>query len=94
MELQTEFEESRGITRISVEHGFAQVHVSRIPAESRLSERTRILGLVAEAGINVRFPKLTPSGLLFLIATTDVPAIEKVLIACVEPPSASSGSQA
>jgi len=75
----TEFEERRGITRISVELGYVQVHISRIPAESLDQERFTVLSLIAGVGINMRFPKLTPSGLLFLVREENACLLNKCL---------------
>jgi len=78
---ETEFEKKRGVSRVEVRHGFAQVHVSRITSEV-MTERLRILGLVAQAGISIDFLKLTPSGMSFLVPEQTAELMDKTLSAC------------
>ena len=63
---ETEFEKKRGVSRVEVRHGFAQVHVSRIPVNV-MGERLKVLAAVAAVGISIDFLKLTPSGMSFVV---------------------------
>jgi aspartokinase len=75
---QIEFEKPRGISRVDVRSGFAQVQISGLPnplAECRLAA----LKAVAEAGIGIDFLKLTQSGLSFMIAESQSGLAEKAL---------------
>ncbi len=78
---ETEFEKRRGVSRVEVRHGFAQVHISRIPNDV-MTERLRILDLVAKAGISIDFLKLTPSGMSFLIPEPTAHQMDLVLEPC------------
>jgi len=63
---ETEFEKKRGVSRVEIRHGFAQVHVSRIPGNV-MAERLKVLASVAAVGISIDFLKLTPSGMSFVV---------------------------
>lgn len=63
---ETAFEKARGINRVEIRGGFAQVHVQSLPDPVEAS-RLRVLDAVAEAGVSLDFLKLTASGMLFLI---------------------------
>jgi aspartokinase len=78
---ETEFEKRRGVSRVEVRHGFAQIHVSRIPSDV-MSERLRILEKVATAGISIDFLKLTPSGMSFLVPEQTAELLEQTLQSC------------
>lgn len=75
---ETAFEKQRGISEVDVRGGFAQIHVSRLPAPL-VENRLGVLKAVAEADISVDFLKLTPSGLSFLIADANSADIDEVL---------------
>jgi aspartokinase len=75
---ETEFEKRRGVSRVEVRHGFAQVHVSRITSDV-MGERLRVLGVVGEAGISIDFLKLTPSGMSFIVPESEGDVVEKAL---------------
>lgn len=62
----TEFEKRRGISRVEVRHGFAQVHVSGVGPDV-MPGRLSALQAVADGGISLDFLKLTPSGISFLV---------------------------
>lgn len=62
----TEFEKPRGISKVEVRTGFAQVHVSRLKGNI-MDERLRVLKAIADVGISIDFLKITPSGLSFLV---------------------------
>src|SRR5690349_1864487 len=62
----TDFEKRRGVSRIEVRDGYAQVHASRIP-EPIMEGRLEVLQTVADAQVSIDFLKLTPSGISFLI---------------------------
>lgn len=63
---ETEFEKRRGVSRIEVRHGFAQVHVSQIDGDV-MQARLYVMQAVADAGISIDFLKLSPSGMSFLV---------------------------
>jgi aspartokinase len=63
---ETAFEKKRGVSKIEVRRGFAQVHVSGI-TESLVSARLRALKAVGDIGVSIDFLKLTPSGLSFMV---------------------------
>lgn len=79
---ETEFEVRRGISRITLEPGYAQVHVSRIPDESLHLERLRVLRMLADNGVSAKFPKLTPSGISLTISEDYAEQVEKALNSC------------
>lgn len=75
----THFEERRGTIRVSVEHGYAHIHVSQLPAANQAADRLAILSRVAEAFVHVRFPKFTPSGLSFLVLESEAERIAEAI---------------
>ncbi len=75
---ETEFEKRRGVSRVEVRNGFAQVHVSRV-MEELMPQRLRVLAAVASVGISIDFLKLTPSGMSFLVPEQDANAVESAL---------------
>jgi len=76
--LETIFEKRRGVSRIEVRHGYAQVHVSRIESKV-MEERLRILTAVADAEVSIDFLKLTPTGLSFMVPEARAGAVEEAL---------------
>jgi aspartate kinase len=64
---ETEFEKRRGISRMEIRRGFAQVHVLGLAGDLH-SGRLEVLRAIAIADISIDFLKLTPSGLSFLIS--------------------------
>ena len=78
MTRETDFEKQRGVSRVEVRDGFAQVHVSRL-AEPLMESRLAVLKSVADTNVSIDFLKLTPSGLSFLIAETQGKEIEAAL---------------
>src|ERR1700678_4508131 len=64
---ETAFEERRGVTRISVERGLAQIHVSRLAEASLTEDRLNAFLRISGADIRPRFPRFTPSGASFLV---------------------------
>jgi aspartokinase len=78
MTRETDFEKPRGVSRVEVRDGFAQVHVSRLQ-EPLMESRLTVLKLVADTNVSIDFLKLTPSGLSFLIAENQTEAIESSL---------------
>lgn len=81
MATETDFEKRRGVSRIEVRDGFAQVHSSRI-AEPLMEGRLSVLQRVADARVSIDFLKLTPSGLSFLIPEAQSQAVEHALKDC------------
>ncbi len=63
---ETEFEKRRGVNRLEVRHGFAQVHVSALTGDV-MRGRLLVLQAVADSGISLDFLKLSPSGMSFLV---------------------------
>jgi aspartokinase len=75
---QTEFEKPRGVNRVEVRDGYAQVHVSQLGAplaESRL----QALRAVASASVSIDFLKLTQGGLSFMVPEGSTGAVEPSL---------------
>src|SRR5579863_2742492 len=81
MATETDFEKRRGVSRVEVRDGFAQVHVSRIQ-DHLMEGRLSVLQCVAEAQVSIDFLKLTPSGLSFLIPEGQSEAVEQALKKC------------
>ncbi len=75
---ETEFEKRRGVSRIEVRTGFAQVHVSEIAAPAMVG-RLKVLKAVSEQQVSIDFLKLTPSGLSFLVSEDRAGAVQTVL---------------
>jgi aspartokinase len=75
---ETVFEKERGVSRIEVRHGYAQVHVSELPAPVPAS-RLEVLRAIAEAQVSMDFLKLTPSGMSFLVPEDRAEAAERAL---------------
>src|SRR5579872_2668374 len=75
------FENRRGVSRVEVRDGLAQVHASRI-AQPLMEGRLSVLQCVADARVSIDFLKLTPSGLSFLIPEGQSAAVEAALKAC------------
>ena len=63
---ETEFEKRRGINRVEVREGFAQVHISDL-TEPLNDNRLKILESAKNAKISLDFLKLTPDGMSFLV---------------------------
>jgi aspartokinase len=76
--LETIFEKQRGISRIEVRDGFAQIHVSRIERRV-MEERLRVLAEVAETDVSIDFLKLTPSGMSFIVREDQSRIVEEAL---------------
>ena len=75
---ETEFEKRRGISRIEVRHGFAQVHISQIGGDV-MSGRLYVLQAVADAGFSIDFLKLSPSGMSFLVPESEAENIQAAI---------------
>lgn len=76
--VETEFEKRRGISRVEVRDGYAQVHVSNL-AEPVAASRLAALAAVSEAGLSLDFLKLTPRGLSFLVREELAPNVSAAL---------------
>jgi aspartokinase len=76
---ETAFEKRRGIGRVEIRDGFAQVHVSQL-AEPLMESRIAILTLVNDAKISLDFLKLTQSGMSFLVKEEYAPTIDQILV--------------
>ncbi len=74
----TDFEKRRGVSRVEVRDGYAQVHASRMP-EPIIEGRLAVLQTVANASVSIDFLKLTPSGLSFLIQESQAKPVEDAL---------------
>jgi aspartate kinase len=77
-QLETIFEKRRGISRVEVRNGFAQVHVSQIEAHV-MEARLQVLAAVADSGISVDFLKMTPTGMSFMIQEDEAARLEETL---------------
>lgn len=92
MAVETDFEKKRGVSRIEVRTGFAQVHVSRL--DGNLSEaRIQVLSSLGEANISIDFLKLTPSGISCLVKEEAEAAAKQALEKCGVYYSARAGRQ-
>lgn len=78
---ETEFEKRRGVNRLEVRHGFAQVHVSGMGGDV-MQGRLAVLQAVADAGISLDFLKLSPLGMSFLVPEDRADDVGDVLTAC------------
>jgi len=67
---ETEFEKQRGISRVELRRGYAQVSISGIN-DAVDQGRLSALELMKNSGINIDFLKFTPDGLSFLVADAD-----------------------
>ena len=77
----TDFEKRRGVSRVEVRDGYAQVHASRMP-EPIIEGRLGVLQIIAEASVSIDFLKLTPSGLSFLVQESQATTVEAALNKC------------
>jgi aspartate kinase len=75
---ETEFEKQRGVSRIEVRRGFAQVHISQIQG-SLMAGRLNALKAVGDEQISIDFLKLTPSGMSFLVAEERADRVQEIL---------------
>lgn len=73
MNQETAFERPRGVSRIEIRDGYAQVHVSQLADPA--AERVCVLRWVADAGVSIDFVKLTPSGFSFVIREDEIGAV-------------------
>lgn len=78
---ETEFEKRRGVSRLEVRDGFAQVHVSQMEGEV-MRVRLFVLQAVADAGISIDFLKLSPSGMSFLVPEDQGEAVRVAIQRC------------
>lgn len=67
---ETEFEKQRGISRVELRRGYAQVSIDGF-VDQVDARRLEALERVQRAAINIDFLKFTPDGLSFLVASTD-----------------------
>lgn len=63
---ETAFEKRRGISKVEIRPGYAQVHITNLK-EPLAPERLRMLEAINSAQISMDFLKLTPGGLSFLV---------------------------
>jgi aspartokinase len=63
---ETAFEKKRGVSKVEVSPGFAQVHISNMPDPIQ-DHRLLALQQLKECGIGLFFLKLTPTGISFLV---------------------------
>ncbi len=63
---ETAFEKRRGVSKVEVTPGFAQVHISNLPDPVQ-DHRLLALQQLKECGIGLFFLKLTPTGISFLV---------------------------
>ena len=74
----TDFEKPRGISRVEVRQGYAQVQVRGLSG-ALAAERLRVLAAIAEAGVGIDFVKLTTSGIACVVSEEDAPRVEAAL---------------
>jgi len=74
----TEFEKRRGISRVEVRSGYAQVHISDL-AEPLTQSRLVVLEDASAAGVSLDFLKFTPDGMSFLVREEDAASLVKAL---------------
>ena len=75
---ETEFEKRRGISRVEVREGYAQVHLTDL-SEPLTDSRLAVLKAATDAGISLDFLKLTPDGMSFLVREESAGNLETVL---------------
>jgi aspartokinase len=75
---ETAFEKRRGISRIELREGFAQVHVSQL-GDNPMERRIAVLDHIAHAGVSIDFLKLTPSGLSCVVPQEFAETVSRVL---------------
>lgn len=74
----TLFERPRGISEVTITQGVASVTISGLEAPEAAA-RVRLLGLVADRGVNIDFCKLIPGGLAFVVDEAAVETVEQAL---------------
>ena len=74
----TEFEKRRGISRVEVRSGYAQVHVFDL-VEPLTQSRLAVLENAAAARVSLDFLKFTPDGMSFLVREEDAGPLVKAL---------------
>ena len=79
--LETEFEKRRGVSRLEVRHGFAQVHVSQMTGDL-MNARLYVLQAVADGQVSLDFLKLSPSGMSFLVPQEKAADVQKAIEGC------------
>lgn len=75
-EPQTDFEKPRGVSRVEVRDGFAQVFVESVASDTR---RIATLKAIAGAGVSLDFLKLAPDGISFLVPSEKAAAVDEAL---------------
>lgn len=78
MDQATKFEKPRGVSGITVRHGFAQAHVSGWDTDAS-AKRLAVLRQLAQSGVSIDFLKMTPSGMSFLAPAEKADQVEEVL---------------
>lgn len=73
---ETEFEKRRGISKVEVRYGFAQAHISDLPAPLNQS-RLGMLDLAKNAQISIDFLKFSQTGLSFLVAESSAERVRE-----------------
>lgn len=75
---ETAFEKRRGVGRVEIRSGYAQVHISQL-SEPLTEARLQMLQAMADAGISIDFLKLTQSGLTFFVPEATAEQTQQVL---------------
>ncbi len=73
-----ELDTHRGVSHVGARGGFAQVHVA-LDRSDISRARLDFLQEIADAGISLRFVKLTPAGISFLIDQSDETSVRELL---------------
>jgi aspartate kinase len=80
--IQTELERRRGVSKVELRAGYAQVHVSRLPGPL-MDERLKVLRAVANANVSIEFLKMTQTGASFLVPESDADRVSSALTGIV-----------
>ena len=73
---ETAFEKRRGVSKVELQSGFAQVHIRQLP-EPIQYHRLIALEQLKESGVGLFLLKLTPTGLSFLVKEENVDKLEE-----------------
>ena len=75
---ETIFEKQRGINALEIQQGFASVQIGGL-GEPLPEQRLKVLEAIAKENVRIRFLKLTPDGLAFVVAESDIAKIQDAL---------------
>jgi len=75
---ETAFEKRRGVGRVEIRSGYAQVHISQLQ-EPLTESRIQMFEAIAKSGISLDFLKLTQSGISFMVPESMAEQVEAAL---------------